>query len=305
MSGDEILKKRYTEPEWLVDQFLLKGGVTAIYGAQGVGKSWMDLEFSKTVVGGHSFLGHARKGKPGRVLYYALEDTDSRIKIRLRTQGWKPEEAKRVVFETELASASGDGFKQIREDHAETYADLVVVDPLWMYGGARLDFNKGGQVGEMMKKFKTFARDVDAAVVLTHHTRKATKFAPAGNLDDDASGSRALSALTDVRILIDRSPNTLNTKIFVAGKDRAYETIMARLDVAAGVWRTEDEVDGTSLRSRVLADLKKNGPASATAVADRMDEHRPNVSQALVALFNEGKATRSREGKEVIYCLKL
>ena len=304
MTGSQIWKRKYTEPEWLVPPFLLKRGVTMLAAAPGAGKSYFALGAAKSVAGGQPFLGSVPH-KLGKVYYLAGEDDDVRMQLRMRQQGWTAAERENFVAEFDPPPATGSGLQKIAEDVADVQAEFLIVDPLISLSTGKTDFNKAGEMGALMKAFKTIARDEpQVSILICHHTRKTTRFSPGGNLDEDALGSRALGALVDIRMMIDHPRTALNGRIHLGGKDLQRQVIDARLDIATGTWRKADEMaDESSLRARIVADLTKSGCGSATEVADRLDEDRGNVSKLLYQLFNEGKATRSEKGRAVIYCL--
>ena len=75
------------KPDMIVDG-LIPTGLTIIAGAPKSCKSWLMLRLALSVSLGEPFLGH--DVKKCDVAYYALEDTDARLKCRLLDIGTAP-----------------------------------------------------------------------------------------------------------------------------------------------------------------------------------------------------------------------
>ena len=89
--------------EMIVDG-LIPTGLTVIAGAPKSCKSWLMLDLALSVGLGKPFLGH--DVKQCGVAYYALEDTDARLKSRLLDIGTAPPSG--MLYATSVIDPAGD-----------------------------------------------------------------------------------------------------------------------------------------------------------------------------------------------------
>ena len=82
-NAEELLSGDFPEPRPIIEH-LLYPGVTLLIGRPKVGKSWMSLQVALAMISGAELCRHFRVRQPGRVLYLALEESQSRTKSRIR-----------------------------------------------------------------------------------------------------------------------------------------------------------------------------------------------------------------------------
>ncbi len=301
-TGDQIMKMPYRTPNWILPGYLLREGITILYAIQGAKKSFMGLQMAHAIISGSPFLERIPP-KQGRVMLYALEDTVDRLHGRMRRQGWTTAEAGKLTVKFELDPLTRNGFAEMEKAIAARHPDVLVVDPLFLAIGSNLDLNRGEQVGAMMRRLKILVRKYRIALLVVHHTRKGSRFIPSGSLADDASGSRAVSALADIRMMIHNSPTSLTTKILVDGKDREFEEIPASFDAETWNWKVVDAAaQSDGLPSLVISYLKEHGPSSAARIAEGLGgKDRSNVAKVLVRLWKDGRLKRGAKDGGIVY----
>ena len=82
----DFLENEEEEQEIMVDKVMTRGGVTTIAGSDGVGKSFLALQFALACATGTDFLGF-KINRPYKVLLVQFELSNSELRSRLRTNG--------------------------------------------------------------------------------------------------------------------------------------------------------------------------------------------------------------------------
>ena len=114
------------KPDMIVEG-LIPTGLTIIAGAPKSCKSWLMLRLALSVSLGEPFLGH--DVKQCGVAYYALEDTDARLKCRILDIGTVP--PKEMIYATSLLDPSGDFISDLEKClDSNPGVRLVIVDTL-------------------------------------------------------------------------------------------------------------------------------------------------------------------------------
>ena len=80
----DFLENEEEEQEIMVDKVMTRGGVTTIAGSDGVGKSFLALQFALACATGTEFLGF-KVNRPYKVLLVQFELSNSELRSRLRT----------------------------------------------------------------------------------------------------------------------------------------------------------------------------------------------------------------------------
>ena len=81
---NDFLESEEDEQEIMVDKVMTRGGVTTIAGSDGVGKSFLALQFALACATGTEFLGF-RIDKPYKVLLVQFELSNQELRSRLKT----------------------------------------------------------------------------------------------------------------------------------------------------------------------------------------------------------------------------
>jgi RecA/RadA recombinase len=179
------------EPSWLIEGVLPANALGVLYGAPGVGKTFVALSMALSIAAGHSWCG--KPTKSGSVLYVAAEGL---FGLRLRVQAYQ----RRHEIRAEHVRYLGDAFDLRRAVDIEKLTltlqaanlrpDLIVLDTL-----ARLipgaEENSSKDMGEAIRAIDSLRRAFGATVLLIHHTGKN------GELE---RGSGALRGAADVMI---------------------------------------------------------------------------------------------------------
>ena len=211
----ELLAYRFKPQEFLVDGLFAKGHLVILGGRPKGGKSWLALQLAKSIDTGCDFLG--RETMKAKVLYYPLEDGDRRIQQRAGAIGWQPDSAA-VLFNIpnldDGQGGYGPGVEQIIE-YTEEY-DLIIVDTLITAMSGRTDERDNSAMGRLINDLATVAHKTDTAILIIHHTGKAS------NPDDIFATLRGASAIRggyDVGFILERKPGEREAVLHAESRD--------------------------------------------------------------------------------------
>lgn len=171
-STDELL--RLPPPTWLIQDTLPAGGLVALYGQPGCGKSFVAIDMALSVAAGGFWQG--RPVAQGYVLYVSAEGGSGigkRARAWLDVRGLQGRDAP-VAWLLQALSVYGDSndlelLMGRIHDEVERYPTLIIIDTL-----ARcFDGNENEQedMGRFIKGVDLLRTELGSAVLVVHHTR--------------------------------------------------------------------------------------------------------------------------------------
>jgi DNA transposition AAA+ family ATPase len=265
------------EPNWLIEGILPANALGVLYGASGVGKTFVALSMALSIAAAHSWCG--KPTKSGSVLYVAAEGVSG---MRLRVQAYQ----RRHGIFAEQIRYLGDVFDlrrmaEIEElistlKRANFRPDLIVLDTL-----ARLipgaDENSSKDMGEAIRAMDGLRRAFDATVLLIHHTGKN------GELE---RGSGALRGAADVMIKCSTRGDRKHVRIEC---DKMKDAELFR-DAVVGLERVQISASDSSL---AVADLRSVAKDEAGHVDAAIAGH-VNSALKVLAQFGPSGATYTK-----------
>ncbi len=193
---------------------LTAGGLGMLAAPGGTGKSYMLLALAASVATGRALLPDWPDSEPAKVLIFFAEDPPDIVHNRLRHLYQSPwfTDADRALLQENMVVRPLVGedcivthkpqfeqkwyrsqFAQAIEEEATTYkARLILLDPLRQFH--TMDENDSGEMTELLKLLHGVAFRSKASIVFAHHTNKNATFQGAGDAQQAARGS---SAITD------------------------------------------------------------------------------------------------------------
>jgi regulatory protein RepA len=193
---------------------LTAGGLGMLAAPGGTGKSYMLLALAASVATGRALLSDWPDSEPAKVLIFFAEDPPDIVHNRLRHLYQSPwfTDADRALLQENMVVRPLVGedcivthkpqfeqkwyrsqFAQAIEEEATTYkARLILLDPLRQFH--TMDENDSGEMTELLKLLHGVAFRSKASIVFAHHTNKNATFQGAGDAQQAARGS---SAITD------------------------------------------------------------------------------------------------------------
>ena len=196
VSFEEYCEEESEPIEWLVEDLLMKGGLSIISGDAKLGKSTLARQLVSTVTTGGSFLG--RKVKQGRAAYISIEEHRGLVKMQLINLGM---DTKNFVI-----PSSKNKRKPTREQIlsiAEAYKlDFIVIDTM----GKMLeieDLNSYKLVEPALEYFSNICRNTGVHIMFITHNNKGE-----GSGQGRMNGSAAIPAATDTNMILTASGDT-------------------------------------------------------------------------------------------------
>ena len=193
---------------------LTAGGLGMLAAPGGTGKSYMLLALAASVATGRALLPDWPDSEPAKVLIFFAEDPPDIVHNRLRHLYQSPwfTDADRALLQENMVVRPLVGedcivthkpqfeqkwyrsqFAQAIEEEATMYkARLILLDPLRQFH--TMDENDSGEMTELLKLLHGVAFRSKASIVFAHHTNKNATFQGAGDAQQAARGS---SAITD------------------------------------------------------------------------------------------------------------
>jgi len=250
-------------------------GVTLICAKPKIGKSWLLLDTCLSATA------------QGDVLYLALEDGPHRLQDRTATLlTFLAEWPENLTLTTKWRRIDQGGLDDMREWVEDTRAAgrkvaFIAIDVLGMV--RPLNRGRNGQQSaydrdyEAIAGLRELAADLDVAIIVAHHTRKAE----AEDLIDKVSGTFGLSGAADTIIVIEqRSGNWIFN---VRGRDVMANELAAKFDKDTCRWT----ILGNAAEHSEQTPKQEKGSSAQTileeALTKALDQHgveiKPNGTE--------------------------
>lgn len=279
---------------------LTSGGMGMLAAPGGTGKSYMLLALAASVAAGKPLLSDWPQCEPAKVLIFFAEDppdiVHNRLRHLIRAPWFTPQDRQLIMQNMLVRSLVGEDcivaqkpqfeqkwyrtqFAQAIEEEATNFqARLVLMDPLRQFH--TMDENDSGQMTELLKLLHGIAFRSKAAIVFAHHTSKNATFQGAGDAQQAARGS---SAITDnirwqgnMVTMSETEAKSFGISEVMRGKFVRLVLSKSNYTAAKGdLWFQRQ--DGGILQSIVMEEIKMRGdlsfdvepakPMSATAAA--------------------------------------
>ena len=219
VNADQLHEKELNPPDFTIEGIMPTGLITFAARPK-TGKSWLCLDMADAVASGKRFWN--RQTKQGDVLYLALEDSEYRIKERLKQIG--SDFPKNLHFVTKGAEALDAGFiQQIsrwESDHDSQLRLLIIDTIVRIKGAGKRGKNANEADTEQYAPLQALAIEKGFSVVCVTHFSK-NKFST--DPFESISGSTALFAVSDAGWVIVGDRNEANKQLFITGRDIGYE----------------------------------------------------------------------------------
>lgn len=227
VKGGEIDLEHVEPIDFIIDG-LLSPGLAMLAADPKIGKSWFSLLMCLCVAQGKKFLGY--NTHKCNVLYLALEDSDNRVKSRIKRifDGDRLPDTFNYCIEV---SDMSSGFIEQLELVCQSMDDLrlIVIDTLQCVRG-QYNNKDGGAYGfdyKEMNKLKAFAKAHNLAILLIHHTSKTS------NPNDpffSISGTRGLTGALDLMMVIQKdNVADRQAKLYIRGRDIDSDSFVMEL----------------------------------------------------------------------------
>jgi hypothetical protein len=291
----DLLARQFPPQRWAVPGIVTEG-FTLLAGKPKLGKSWLALNLAITVAGGGTALGNVRV-EPGDVLYLALEDRLRRLKGRalklLPAAGCDP--SPRLSFATEWPRSHQGGLDGIKRWFDSVPEPRLVVIDVWarFRPPGRVRASAYDQDYEAAAPVKDLADSAGAAVVVVHHTRKAS----ADDVFDEVNATTGLTGAADATLILARARNENEAVLHIAGRDIEEGTIALEFDRETATWhhRGSAREREHSRVQRSLLDALRQTPGSSFfpgELAELLNMNPSTVRNTLLRLYQAGEVRK-------------
>ena len=235
----ELQGENVEPPTWVVKD-VLPTGLAILCAPSKIGKSWMMLQLGLAVADGKDFLDF-KTNKCG-VLYYALEDSKSRLKDRMNKILKGKQAPSDLRFVTHADTVDNGLLEKIKEE-IKTFPGikLVIIDTLQKVRG-KVVKNESAYTGDYreMGKLKEFADQNNICLLFVHHLRKQIDDSDVFNM---ISGSTALMGAADSIFIISKKKRMDDSaKFAMTGRDIQQADLIVSFNKFDYKW----EVQGTA-----------------------------------------------------------
>lgn len=296
-TADELLAVEFPEPKTVIRD-ILPEGLAILAGRPKLGKSWLALQWARSVGAGGMAFG--RKVKKGKVLYLALEDHPRRLQNRQKKQGWQ--RGANVTFVTSWKDLLDGGLDELRTRLERESYTLVVIDTLSR--AIRFDQNEVDRATSVLAPLQKLALEHGCCILLIDHHKKSAF--SVDDVIDEVLGSTGKTAVADVILGLFRERGKTGATLKVTGRDLEDVELVIEWHRATCVWQLLGDAKNTprtDMEHAVLDAIKAlNGEATTKQVAEYLEKDGGQVSRAIGDLLERHILIRGeRSGKEVPY----
>ena len=230
ISGDLLLEKEIKPIRWIIPN-LIPEGLTVFAGKPKIGKSWLVLSLVVSVASGTQALEHYQTDK-AEVLYLALEDSERRLKDRLKKIAPDFSGAKNAHFFCVWSSVEEKGLLALERWLVQHRAcKAVFIDTLAKVRRASNTQNSYYEDYAAISALKQIADRFGIAVIVVHHVRKQISDDPFEMI----SGTNGISGSADTNLVLVRGRNDADASLHVSGRDVAEQELA--MSFSDGVWK--------------------------------------------------------------------
>jgi len=273
---------------------LITIGLTLLIGGSKIGKSWLALQLIIAIDKGSCFLGNLLTKKLG-VVYFALEDTEERIKRRLDKYGvvnfneaWLETTWKKSLTSLKNYLLENPQFK------------VVIIDTLQKF--ARItDIKDYTETVNALSTLKQIADELGIAIIAIHHTRKGAENGT-GDWMDGGLGSVGINATADCTITLSRKRDSNEGFLRATGRDiediywaLKWDKELCSYSKVGDVPKEKSLSEDQQILIQILEEDAPK-PVTTAVIADRAGKSVGNTINILKRLISSGFVTKAGRG---------
>ena len=292
ISFNDLIRKEFPLAVWVVEN-LITIGLTVLYGASKIGKSWFALQLVVAIDQGTNFIDLLETHKMG-VLYLALEDTEARIKTRLGKYEIKDFNKAYLITDWKNNTSS---LKQYLLDN--TQIKTVVIDTLQKFLQLN-DISNYNETVNALSTLKSIADELAIAIIVIHHTRKGNENNP-GDWMDGGLGSMGINATADCSICLTRKRDSNEGYIKATGRDIEDKHLALKWDKESCIWSMIGDVPKEQFlpleQLKIYYLMKElDGQATTSLITEKTGKSEANVINLLNKLVKIGLVIKIERG---------
>jgi hypothetical protein len=261
---------------------MIPTGLTILGAQSKAGQSWLALQLALCVAAGLPFLGKFRTTQ-GNVLYLALEDTERRIKDRIKQLGI-PAQTQCKMTQCKIMTQWADDFDALEYALQQKKYELVIIDTWGRFVSAVCkDGNDYAETTRLATCLHTLAKQYETCIIAITHTKKD---ATSADWLDNVIGSKGLVAVADTILSITRERHSDCGELKITGRDVSEE----KLQIEHGddwLWKLSENQDLTAAHQRILQELQQ-GEKTIRDLQQRLYQYKVSGgATAVESLLNE------------------
>lgn len=285
----ELLARPIVKRDWVVEDRLMPGGLSALVAKPKAGKSTVSRDLAYCVATGEKFL-NIFSVKKGCVLYLAFEGDEEEFKKDYKSMGATSEEDFYVVFRPVK-----NAVEELRRLTHELKPVLIVIDTLQKLLQIE-DINDYSKVNCALQPLYDLARKSKAHILMLHHAKKG-----GSKGGDSILGSTAIRGAVDATLIIKKEDKyrTLESEQRF-GPD--LEPLIYTLDESTKRVRTisKEDADVDHTETKIIRFLQKNKEKAfdMEVLLKEVGVRKATFMKTLGQLVHSGAVKRTGSGKK-------
>lgn len=179
--------------DWLIDRTIERGSFFGIIGPPETGKTFIATDLAGSVAAGTAWLGSMKAPRPGKVIYFSAEASDSVIRRLNAWQEYHGHDIGDNVLVPSVSAALTENTEEVFEELFHAEPDLIIIDT-WARATPGMNENSADQVSELIRHIDILRHRSHTAVAVIHHTTLSS---------GRARGSSALFGAFDTEFTVD------------------------------------------------------------------------------------------------------
>jgi hypothetical protein len=281
ISAEELLAQEIPPPEPIVDGLLYAGSLALLSAPPKTGKSFMATGLAGAVATGRDALGGLKVQRPGRVLYFALEDGRARLRARIEAILGRADRLDNITIVHELPCplSSPDGLAALEQEVRAGGYVLVIVDTL-VKACPPDNIRNGNHFQADYDRIDAIRKAVTPhgpAVLVITHTRKAGPNDSEPDAISSVAGTGGLTAAADAILSLKKANGGKTASLEVISRDFPEVTYQLQRGPDLAGWEVVGGADepAPAAYERVLAALPADGSAvELKAIVDAFANER-------------------------------
>jgi RecA-family ATPase len=295
-SMEDLDKAIEPELDWLVEDLFARGHTVLLGGHEKSGKSYTGLALTCNASMGEPFLGHF-KTKKSSVWYMALEDSDWRIKKRIKRELKIRYDPARIMFSQRI-KAGPEALRMIRRVLEDKKIDILIIDT-----AARVDDPSRAQnyiaESSWYENFQDIAIDFNICVLLITHVTKSGN-ADTSNQFSTTRGMGGNTSIVDTLVQMRTEFQSPDAEMIITGRDvqsRAFLIHNTHTEPNTGIlWQYVREIDSgmlglTGSFKEVLNAIEED-PLTVEEICQVTGLLEKNAYKILNGLVKDGKVRK-------------
>lgn len=285
------LFKKDLKPANEIIEGLLYNGLTILAGPPKSGKSWIVLGMAIGVACKGKFVSAKNVTAPGRVGYFALEESETRTASRLKMLCLQNDiSLQNIEFHYKINPIQKGGLSDLEAYLERSHPTLVIIDTLTAFvtgdANGRIDPNVFQSEYRNIKALQELCIKYETAILVVHHTNKV-----GGGGIGAVAGTHGLTAAADSVWTLKKQP-AKRALLEVTGREVEDQALLLQLDLENSVgWYLVEEGDDVTLseeRQEILELLAGTGPLPPVKIASELRKNGVTIRRLLQKLLANG-----------------